>query len=83
MAKKVRKTKKNRKPNVFVQDPSTTPTETKQIDSITNEQPSLSLKKSPSNPTVTNEFSYGELIKMGYITSSIFVILIILTFILG
>ena len=82
MAKKVRKTKKNRKPNVFVQDPSTTPTETKQIDSITNEQPSLSLKKSPSNPTVTNEFSYGELIKMGYITSSIFVILIILTFIL-
>ena len=71
MAKKVRK------------DPSTTPTETKQIDSITNEQPSLSLKKSPSNPTVTNEFSYGELIKMGYITSSIFVILIILTFILG
>ena len=83
MAKKVRKTKKNRKPNVFVQAPSTTPTETKQIDSITNEQPSLSLKKSPSNPTVTNEFSYGELIKMGYITSSIFVILIILTFILG
>ena len=83
MAKKVRKTKKNRKPNVFVQDPSTTPTETKQIDSITNEQPSLSLKKSPSNPTVTNEFSYGELIKMGYITSSIFVTLIILTFILG
>ena len=83
MAKKVRKNKKNRKPNVFVQDPSTTPTETKQIDSITNEQPSLSFKKSPSNPTVTNEFSYGELIKMGYITSSIFVILIILTFILG
>ena len=83
MAKKVRKTKKNRKPNVFVQDPSTTPTETKQIDSITNEQPSLSFKKSPRNPTVTNEFSYGELIKMGYITSSIFVILIILTFILG
>ena len=39
--------------------------------------------QSQSNSTVTNEFSYGELIKMGYITSSIFVILIILTFILG
>lgn len=83
MAKKVRKNKKNRKPNVFVQDPSTTPTETKQIDSITNQQPSLKKSQSQSNSTVTNEFSYGELIKMGYITSSIFVILIILTFILG
>ena len=81
MAKKVRKTKKNRKPNVFVQDTSTTPTETKKIDSITNEQ--TSINKSQSSPTVANEFSYGELIKMGYITSSIFVILIILTFILG
>ncbi|MBI62441.1 MAG: hypothetical protein CL775_00110 [Chloroflexi bacterium] len=81
MAKKVRKNKKNRKPNVFVQDTSITVTETKQIDSIKSEQPSL--KISQRNPTVTNEFSYGELIKMGYITSSIFVILIILTFILG
>ena len=81
MVKKVRKHKKNRKPNVFVQDPSSTVTEIKQIDSITREQPSL--KKTQSNPAVTNEFSYGELIKMGYITSSIFVLLIILTFILG
>ena len=81
MAKKVRKNKKNRKSNVFVQDPSTTVTEIKQIDSITNEQPTVA--KSQSNPTVTNAFSYGELIKMGYITSGIFVILIILTFILG
>ena len=81
MAKKVRKNKKNRKPNVFVQDPSTTPKKTKKIDPITNEQ--TSLNKSQSNSTVTNEFSYGELIKMGYITSSIFVILIILTFLLG
>ena len=81
MAKKVRKNKKNRKPNVFVQDPSTTPTETKKIDSITNEE--TSINKSQSSPPVANEFSYGELIKMGYITSSIFVILIILTFILG
>ena len=38
MAKKVRKNKKNRKPNVFVQDPSTTPIETKKIDPITNEK---------------------------------------------
>jgi hypothetical protein len=50
MAKKVRKNKKNRKPNVFVQDPSTTVTEIKQIDSITREQPSL--KKTQSNPAV-------------------------------
>ena len=49
MAKKVRKNKKNRKPNVFVQDPSTTPTETKKIDSITNEQ--TSINKSQSSPT--------------------------------
>ncbi|MAR37550.1 MAG: hypothetical protein CL715_04370 [Chloroflexi bacterium] len=82
MAKKVRKNKKNRKPNVFVQDPSTTVTDIKQIDSITSEQPSVT-KKSQRNPIVTNAFSYGELIKMGYITSAIFVILIILTFILG
>ena len=54
MAKKVRKNKKNRKPNVFVQDPSTTVTEIKQIDSITNEQPTVA--KSQSNPTVTNAF---------------------------
>ena len=60
MAKKVRKNKKNRKPNVFVQDTSTTPTETKKIDSITNEQ--TSINKSQSSPTVANEFSYGELI---------------------
>ena len=82
MAKKVRKNKKNRKPNVFVQDPSTTVTEIKQIDSITSEHPTVT-KNSQSNPIITNAFSYGELIKMGYITSAIFVILIILTFILG
>jgi len=82
MAKKVRKNKKNRKSNVFVQDPSTTVTEIKQIDSITSEHPTVT-KKSQSNPIITNAFSYGELIKMGYITSGIFVILIILTFILG
>ena len=82
MAKKVRKNKKNRKPNVFVQDPSTTVTEIKQIDSITSEHPTVT-KNSQSNTIITNAFSYGELIKMGYITSSIFVILIVLTFVLG
>ena len=61
MAKKVRKNKKNRKPNVFVQDTSTTPTETKKIDSITNEQ--TSINKSQSSPTVANEFHMANLSK--------------------
>ena len=85
MAKKTKKSRKNSKPNVFKQ---TTATNTI-ID--TNNEVSL-LENKPSNKKVnsSNDQVYVsgnsvslELKKMGIISSSLLVILIILTFILG
>ena len=85
MAKKTKKSRKNSKPNVFKQTTATNTT----ID--TNNEVSL-LENKPSNKKVisSNDQVYIsgnsvslELKKMGLISSSLLVILIILTFILG
>lgn len=85
MAKKTKKSRKNSKPNVFKQTTATNTT----ID--TNNEVSL-LENKPSNKKVntSNDQVYVsgnsvslELKKMGIISSSLLVILIILTFILG
>jgi len=85
MAKKTKKSRKNSKPNVFKQTTATNTT----ID--TNNEISL-LENKPSNKKVnsSNDQVYVsgnsvslELKKMGIISSSLLVILIILTFILG
>ena len=85
MAKKSKKSRKNSKPNVFKQTTATNTT----ID--TNNEVSL-LENKPSNKKVnsSNDQVYVsgnsvslELKKMGIISSSLLVILIILTFILG
>ncbi len=85
MAKKTKKSRKNSKPNVFKQATATNTT----ID--TNNEVSL-LENKPSNKKVnsSNDQVYVsgnsvslELKKMGIISSSLLVILIILTFILG
>ena len=85
MAKKTKKSRKNSKPNVFKQTTATNTT----ID--TNNEISL-LENKPSNKKVnsSNDQVYIsgnsvslELKKMGIISSSLLVILIILTFILG
>ena len=85
MAKKTKKSRKNSKPNVFKQTTATNTT----IDS--NNEVSL-LENKPSNKKVnsSNDQVYIsgnsvslELKKMGIISSSLLVILIILTFILG
>tara|TARA_B100001758_G_scaffold28604_1_gene19966 strand:+ start:17319 stop:17576 length:258 start_codon:yes stop_codon:yes gene_type:complete len=85
MAKKTKKSRKNSKPNVFKQTTATNTT----ID--TNNEVSL-LENKPSNKKVnsSNDQVYIsgnsvslELKKMGIISSSLLVILIILTFILG
>jgi hypothetical protein len=85
MAKKTKKSRKNSKPNVFKQTTATNTT----VD--TNNEVSL-VENKPSNKKVnsSNEQVYVsgnsvslELKKMGIISSSLLVILIILTFILG
>ena len=85
MAKKTKKSRKNSKPNVFKQTTATNTT----ID--TNNEVSL-LENKPSNKKVnsSNDQVYVsgnsvslELKKMGIISSSLLVILMILTFILG
>ena len=85
MAKKTKKSRKNSKPNVFKQTTATNTT----VD--TNNEVSL-LENKPSNKKVnsSNDQVYIsgnsvslELKKMGIISSSLLVILIILTFILG
>ena len=85
MAKKTKKSRKNSKPNVFKQTTATNTT----VD--TNNEVSL-LENKPSNKKVnsSNDQVYVsgnsvslELKKMGIISSSLLVILIILTFILG
>ena len=85
MAKKTKKSRKNSKPNVFKQTTATNTT----VD--TNNEVSL-VENNPSNKKVnsSNDQVYVsgnsvslELKKMGIISSSLLVILIILTFILG
>ena len=85
MAKKTKKSRKNSKPNVFKQTTATNTT----ID--TNNEISL-LENKPSNKKVNSSIDQVyvsgnsvslELKKMGIISSSLLVILIILTFILG
>ncbi|KAA1289870.1 MAG: hypothetical protein EGP09_04935 [SAR202 cluster bacterium] len=85
MAKKTKKSRKNSKPNVFKQTTATNTT----VD--TNNEVSL-VENKPSNKKVnsSNDQVYVsgnsvslELKKMGIISSSLLVILIILTFILG
>ena len=85
MAKKTKKSRKNSKPNVFKQTTATNTTiDTKNEVSLLENKPS-NKKVNTSNDQVYvsgNSVSL-ELKKMGIISSSLLVILIILTFILG
>ena len=85
MAKKTKKSRKNSKPNVFKQTTVTNSTIDTNTESSIVENKSVNKKINSSNDQVYisgNSVSL-ELKKMGIISSSLFVILIILTFILG
>ncbi|MDG2101198.1 MAG: hypothetical protein GWO78_05230 [Dehalococcoidales bacterium] len=86
MAKKIKKSKKITKPNVFKQNSSgstlpntsnSNPGSSKENTTVTNTQ------KSNINNFVSESLVSFELKKIAIITAAIFIILIILTFLLG
>ena len=85
MAKKTKKSRKNSKPNVFKQTTATNTTidTNNEVSSLEN-KPSNKKVNSPNDQVYVSGNSVSlELKKMGIISSSLLVILIILTFILG
>lgn len=85
MAKKTKKSRKNSKPNVFKQTTATNTTiDTKNEVSLLENKPSNKKVNSSNDQVYISGNSVSlELKKMGIISSSLLVILIILTFILG
>ena len=85
MAKKTKKSRKNSKPNVFKQTTATNITiDTKNEVSLLENKPSNKKVNSSNDQVYVSGNSVSlELKKMGIISSSLLVILIILTFILG
>jgi len=85
MAKKTKKSRKNSKPNVFKQTTATNTTiDTKNEVSLLENKPSNKKVNSSNDQVYVSGNSVSlELKKMGIISSSLLVILIILTFILG
>jgi hypothetical protein len=84
MAKKIKKSKKTTKPNVFKQSLGSTfkqNTDSKEVASTDNNI-TTNTQKSSSNFSTESLVPF-ELKKIGYITASLFIILIILTFLLG
>ena len=85
MAKKTKKNRKNSKPNGFKQTTATNTTiDTKNEVSLLENKPSNKKVNSSNDQVYISGNSVSlELKKMGIISSSLLVILIILTFILG
>ena len=85
MAKKTKKSRKNSKPNVFKQTTaSNTTVDTNNEVSLVENKPSNKKVNSSNDQVFVSGNSVSlELKKMGIISSSLLVILIILTFILG
>ncbi len=85
MAKKTKKSRKNSKPNVFKQTTATNTTvDTNNEVSLVENKPSNKKVNSSTDQVYVSGNSVSlELKKMGIISSSLLVILIILTFILG
>ena len=85
MAKKTKKSRKNSKPNVFKQATATNTTidTNNEVSLLENKLSNKKVNSSNDQVYVSGNSVSLELKKMGIISSSLLVILIILTFILG
>jgi len=85
MAKKTKKSRKNSKPNVFKQTTATNTTvdTNNEVSLVENKTSNKKVNSSNDQVYVSGNSVSLELKKMGIISSSLLVILIILTFILG
>tara|TARA_B110000438_G_scaffold188283_1_gene179924 strand:- start:4306 stop:4566 length:261 start_codon:yes stop_codon:yes gene_type:complete len=86
MAKKLKKSKKTTKPNVFKQNTlASSISDTSASNSNSSKEPTrvTNIQKSNIDNFVSDNLVPFELKKIGIITAAIFIILIILTFFLG
>ena len=85
MAKKTKKSRKNSKPNVFKQTTATNTTidTNNEVSLLENKSSNKKVNSSNDQVYISGNSVSLELKKMGIISSSLLVILIILTFILG